>query len=113
MFVNVDMGRLGAGFEGFAPRENVHSSGPGGTNNYVHGGMSLQELCVPVIGFWRARSGSKDFVDTRAATLRVLSEGRRVTNSLFSVNLIQKNLSKARSCRASTSWCLPMQAATR
>lgn len=45
---------------------------------------------MPVIGFWRARSGSKDFVDTRAATLRVLSEGRRVTNSLFSVNLIQE-----------------------
>ena len=90
VFVNVDMGRLGAGFEGFAPRENVHFKRPGGTNNYVHGGMSLQELCVPVIGFWRARSGSKDFVDTRAATLRVLSEGRRVTNSLFSVNLIQE-----------------------
>ena len=65
MFVNVNMGRLGAGFEGFAPRENVHFKRPGGTNNYVHGGMSLQELCVPVIGFWRARSGSKDFVDTR------------------------------------------------
>lgn len=90
VFVNVNMGRLGAGFEGFAPRENVHFKRPGGTNNYVHGGMSLQELCVPVIGFWRARSGSKDFVDTRAATLRVLSEGRRVTNSLFSVNLIQE-----------------------
>ena len=90
VFVNVDMGRLGAGFEGFAPRENVHFKRPGGTNNYVHGGMSLQELCVPVIGFWRARSGSKDFVDTRVATLRVLSEGRRVTNSLFSVNLIQE-----------------------
>lgn len=90
MFVNVGMGRLGAGFEGFAPRENVHFKRPGGTNNYVHGGMSLQELCVPVIGFWRARSGSKDFVDTRVATLRVLSEGRRVTNSLFSVNLIQE-----------------------
>lgn len=90
VFVNVDMGRLGAVFEGFAPRENVHFKRPGGTNNYVHGGMSLQELCVPVIGFWRARSGSKDFVDTRAATLRVLSEGRRVTNSLFSVNLIQE-----------------------
>ena len=90
VFVNVDMGRLGAGFEGFAPRENVHFRRPGGTNNYVHGGVSLQELCVPIIGFWRARSGSKDFVDTRAATLRVLSEGRRVTNSLFSVNLIQE-----------------------
>ena len=74
---------------GVAPRDIVHFKRPGGTRRYVHGGVSLQELVVPVVGYRRMSASSKEFVDTRCAELRVLSESRRVTNSLFAVSLVQ------------------------
>lgn len=43
---------------GFAPRENIRIKGAGGIN-FVHGGTSLQEMCVPVIKFRYLRSGYK------------------------------------------------------
>ena len=42
----------GAGFAAFAPRENIRIRMQGGGLNYVHGGVSLQEMCVPVLS-WR------------------------------------------------------------
>ena len=74
---------------GLATRGIVHFKRPGGTVRYVHGGVSLQELVVPVIGYRRLSASSKEFVDTQAATMHVLDESRRVTNSLFGVKLIQ------------------------
>lgn len=89
LLISVSMGRLGSDALGFSPRGAVRIKSPGGTSRYVHGGLSLQELCVPVVGFWRVRAGSKDFEDTALASVRVLGEGRRITNSLFSIELIQ------------------------
>lgn len=74
---------------GLAPREIVHFKRPGGTRRYVHGGVSLQELVVPVVGYRRLSASSKEFVDIRSAELKVLSESRRVTNTLFAVSLVQ------------------------
>lgn len=74
---------------GLATRGVVHFKRPGGTRHYVHGGVSLQELVVPVVGFRRLNASSKEFVDTQAAMVHVLSTGRTVTNSLFGVKLIQ------------------------
>ena len=74
---------------GLATRGIVHFKRPGGTVHYVHGGVSLQELVVPVIGYRRLTASAKGFEDTQAATVHVLDESRRVTNSLFGVKLIQ------------------------
>lgn len=74
---------------GLATRGIVHFKRPGGTVRYVHGGVSLQELVVPVIGYRRLTASAKGFEDTQAANVRVLDESRRVTNSLFGVKLIQ------------------------
>lgn len=38
------------GYQVFAPRENIRIKGAGGMN-FVHGGMSLQEMVVPVIRY--------------------------------------------------------------
>lgn len=89
-FICVNMRDMDGGeYLGYAPRRNVRIKQPGGTCRYVHGGLSLQELCVPLITFWRVGSRSKEFVDTRRATLRVLGDARRITNALFSVRLLQ------------------------
>ena len=61
---------------GFAPRENIRIKGAGGIN-FVHGGTSLQEICVPVIEYKFLRSGykalklNKDKYDTK--TVPILS----------------------------------------
>lgn len=91
LFVEMNMDDIGGGsYTGLAPRGNVRLKRSGGTRRYVHGGLSLQELCVPVVTFWRTRTGSKDFVDTQKAELYVFSDNHRITNSLFSVDLMQK-----------------------
>ncbi len=76
-------------YVGLAPRGTVRIKRAGGTRRYVHGGLSLQELCVPVVGYYRVRSGSKEFEETTKAALSVLSKNRRITNTVFKVELIQ------------------------
>ena len=89
-FIVMNMDNLGLGrYVGLSPRETMHFKRPDGTHRYVHGGASLQELCVPVIGYRRLSASSKEFEDTQKATLRVLSESRRITSMLFGVSLLQ------------------------
>ena len=54
----------------------------------VHGGVSLQELCVPVLRIrgGRARDAS---VSAAPAEVRLLDTNRRVTSMLFGVRLYQ------------------------
>lgn len=90
LFIGMNMDGIDGGdYYGYTPRQSVRIKQPGGTCRYVHGGVSLQELCVPLITFWRVGARSKEFVDTRSATLRVLGDVRRITNSLFGVKLLQ------------------------
>jgi hypothetical protein len=51
--------------------------------------MSLQECVVPVIEFKNARSGSKAFVQTKKATIQLLSQSRKISNSIFSLDFYQ------------------------
>ena len=86
----MNMDALGGGeYVGLAPRQSVRIKRPGGTSRYVHGGVSLQEICVPVVGFRKVNARSKEFEDTQLASLKVLDTTRRITNSLFRVKLIQ------------------------
>ena len=62
----------------------------GGGENYVHGGVSLQELCVPVIAFKNLRTSSKKYVEVSNAELKLLSESRKVSNLLFSLDFFQR-----------------------
>ncbi len=91
LFITMGMHDMqGGGFVGLAPRQSVRIKRPGGTSRYVHGGVSLQETCVPVIGFRKVGVRSKEFEDNQAATLKVLSETRRITSLLCTVTLMQE-----------------------
>lgn len=59
--------------------------------NFVHGGISLQEMVVPVIDFQNMRSSSKKFVDVKKAELQLISQSRKVSNSIFSLDFYQKD----------------------
>lgn len=71
------------------PRECVRIAMAGGGENYVHGGISLQEMCVPVLRFRNRRAGSKGYVESAPVSLSLVSTLDTVTNSLFSLELLQ------------------------
>lgn len=89
-FVRIDMGRLADGCVGLAPRGCVRIKKAGPGENYVHGGVSLQELCVPVVELRQRRSGQRSFEEREKAGVRLLSADHRVSSMLFAVDLFQE-----------------------
>ena len=75
----------------FAPLENIRMKKQGGGMNFVHGGISLQEMVVPVIDFQNMRASSKKFVDVKKAELQLISQSRKASNSIFSLDFYQKD----------------------
>lgn len=83
-------------FEAFAPRESIRIKVNGGGLNFVHGGISLQEMVVPVIEYHYLRSSSMEYqknrkkYDTKPVTINLLSASRKISNMIFSLNFYQK-----------------------
>lgn len=84
-----------ADYDAYAPRENVRIKMNGGGLNFVHGGISLQEMVVPVVEYQFLRSSTKayqrnrDKIDTKPVALNLLSASRKVHNMIFSLNFYQ------------------------
>ena len=91
-FLKIPMNLWNVDYKGFAPRESIRIKKSGGGANYVHGGMALQECVVPVIEFKNIRSSSKAFVQTKKATIQLLSQSRKISNSIFSLDFYQPEL---------------------
>lgn len=87
--IKIPMKHLGSDLIGFAPMDSIRMKKQGGGMNYVHGGVSLQELVVPVIEFKNVRTTSKKFIDVKKATLQLISQSRKVSNSIFSLDFYQ------------------------
>jgi uncharacterized protein (TIGR02687 family) len=83
-------------YEAFAPRENIRIKMSGGGMNFVHGGISLQEMVVPVIEYHHLRNSyaeyknNKEKFDTKPVTVDLLSAVRKISNNLFTLNFYQK-----------------------
>lgn len=83
-------------YDGFAPRENIRIKKLGGGLNFVHGGISLQEMVVPVIEYHYLRNDSAEYrrnksrYDTKPVEVSLLSAGRKLSNMIFSQNFYQK-----------------------
>lgn len=80
----------GTPVQGYAPQDTTRIKVKGGGENYVHGGISLQEMVVPVIVFKNLRTSSKQFVELSNAQLGLLSESRKITNLIFSLDFFQR-----------------------
>lgn len=90
VLVEVSLGPVGADdLVGLAPRGFVRINRPGGVSHYAHGGISLQELCVPVIRVRYGGSRSKRITDAVRAEVRLLDTNRRITSMMFRVRLYQ------------------------
>ncbi len=79
----------GGHLKALMPRECVRIAMAGGGENYVHGGISLQEMCVPVLRFRNRRAGSKGYVESVPVALSLVSKLDTITNSLFTLELLQ------------------------
>ena len=83
-------------YEGFAPKENVRIKMNGGGLNFVHGGISLQEMVVPVIDYHFLRNQSKEYqknqgkYDAKPVEVGLLSATHKVSNMIFNLNFYQK-----------------------
>jgi hypothetical protein len=86
-----------AGYEAYAPRENIRIKMNGGGLNFVHGGISLQEMVVPVIDYHFLRTATKSYqrnksnIDTKPVEISLLSANRKISNMIFSLNFYQKD----------------------
>ena len=75
---------------GFSPRDATRIKITGGGENYVHGGVSLQELAVPILTFKNLRTASKDYVETANVELKLLTQSRKIANLIFSLDFFQR-----------------------
>lgn len=85
-------------YEGYAPRDIIRIKTSAGSGmNFVHGGISLQEMCVPLIEYKHLRNSSKEYIrnkekyDTKPVKVELLSANHKVSNNIFSLNFYQKD----------------------
>lgn len=76
---------------GYTPKDTVRIKKSGGGENFVHGGMSLQEMIVPVITYKNLRSTSKEFKEIENVELEVINTSRKISNMIFNIDFFQKN----------------------
>ena len=82
-------------YDAFAPRDSIRITS-GGSKNYTHGGISLQELVVPIIEYGHVRTTTVEYkrnkskYDTRPVTIEILSSARKTSNMIIPVNFFQK-----------------------
>lgn len=84
-------------YEGYAPRGSIRIKTSAGSGmNFVHGGISLQEMCVPLIEYKHLRNSSKEYqrnkdkYDTKPVEVNLLSANHKISNMIFSLNFYQK-----------------------
>ena len=70
------------------PRGSLRFAIQGAGAQYVHGGASLQEVCVPVITYHHQRAKGDDG-PIRKVGVQVNARSRRITNNRFSIHLMQ------------------------
>lgn len=88
--VKTDRTYGGEPMKGYAPQDTVRIKVQGGGENYVHGGISMQEMVVPVIIYKGMRTGYKKYIEVQNPGLSLISESRKVSNLMFSLDFLQK-----------------------
>lgn len=80
--------------QAFAAKGNVRIKSGGGMK-FVHGGISLQEMVVPVIEFKHIKTGTKEYrrnqdkYDTKPVTVSLLTVNHMISNMTFKLEFYQ------------------------
>ena len=83
------------GLIGFAPLDTVRIKISGSGANFVHGGISIEELMVPVICYENIRSDSKEYsknqekYNNKKTKIQLIGDNRRISNITFPLNFYQ------------------------
>lgn len=89
VLMHISMKEYADGLVGLTPYENVRIKKQGGGTDFVHGGVSLQECCIPVITFKNISKTSKKFVDIKKVRVKLISMTRKISNNIFSLDFMQ------------------------
>ncbi len=82
---------------GLAPLDIVRIKKGGSGENYVHGGISIEELMIPLIKYENIRTTSKeyqrnhDLYDKKNVELQLIDDSRKISNLNVSLKFLQKN----------------------
>lgn len=90
-------GDLPSSLMGFTPRGYLRVAQPGAGEAFVHGGTSLQELCVPVLRFRNLRRG---YVEAHAARIALLGASRSITAPRVALDIQQLDAVAGKVCPA-------------
>ena len=71
------------------PRGSIRFASQGGGAQYVHGGASLQEVCVPALAYHHKRAQKNGEGPAKKVEVQVNARTRKVTNNRFRVSLMQ------------------------
>lgn len=77
------------GMVGLTPHGCARIRRPGAGERYVHGGLSLQELCVPVLRFKNLRSNAKAYVEAEPVEVRPVHVPDPIAATAFRLRLLQ------------------------
>lgn len=78
------------------PKGTLRFAIQGAGSQFVHGGASLQEICVPLIIYHHKRATKDDQGLARKVNVQVSARERRVTNNRFSLTLVQQDAVEGR-----------------
>lgn len=72
------------------PRGGMRFRMQGNQSPFMHGGLSLQELVVPLIHYQSKKAGQKGFQAITKADVELLGDNRKISNNLFTLTFWQK-----------------------
>jgi uncharacterized protein (TIGR02687 family) len=78
------------------PRGTLRFAIQGAGSQFVHGGASVQETCVPIITYHHKRATKDDEGLARKVNVQVSARERRVTNNRFTLTLVQTDAVEGR-----------------
>ena len=79
----------------YVPKENIRIKMQGAGLNYVHGGISPQEMVVPLVEYHHLRNQNREYLrnqakyDTKPVALKVLTTSDTIRNLVFDMKFYQ------------------------
>ena len=76
---------------GVFPKGGMRFRLQGGSGTYMHGGIALQELMVPLIRYQNKKTGQKGFTAITKTEIVLLGDNRSISNNIFTLAFYQKS----------------------
>ena len=77
------------GIYSYIPKSDIRFKVQGGGANYVHGGVTLQEIIVPAIFYKHKRETYKNYIGTQSVPLRLLNNRNKITTNKINLTFFQ------------------------